>query len=458
MSWSAPVVYSAAAPQLGVPAILDSDPLLQFKGARSVIKSLPAATGSSIGPSSQVQFLIPQSMNGYIKPGSMYFKCKVVITQTGAGAAGPPEVPSAGWTFAGQAGAAVALNNDDLAGPGGASSLIDRITVTFPGGVQMSYPMYDKFHWGLVLGHMLSREYVSTDLKMLEMARTVRSNGVGDSANSKVVNVCIPLDLPVFNSSSAVPLLLLSGGITLDVVTNSVVQALTTVTNTASNFAISEMTLVYEELQVSPEFKQALSAKVAAAPYSIGVSDRTWLGLCDGTNSTRVNVGVGLSSMKALVGLTLASSYADTAARKESAPNGLIRWNFYVNGSQVNSMNLDTDVQNYAEFTRAIQSFYDVDRVSDIRRIDSVTATTLRSSYQTGQFAFGLSTAVYSDANFALSGIPVDQLSVEFERGTPTADKWGSVSGPNPNWVTHLWALHDSVLTILPDGTVSLRK
>ena len=464
MSWSAPVSYSAAAPQLGVPAILDSDPLLQFKGARSVIKSLPAATGSSIGPNSQVQFLIPQSMNGYIKPNSMYLKCKITITQA--------DDADNLWTFAGQNGTAISLFSNTApvttapdvatlqlgnAGPGGASSVIDRLTVTFPGGVQMSYPMYDKFHWGILLNHMLSREYVRTDLKMLEMAETVRVGFVTGSDNSVVVTVCIPLDLPVFNAASALPLLLLSGGITLDLVTNSVTAALHTVTTNASNFALSEMTLVYEELQVSPEFKSALQQKVSVAPYSIGVADRTWLGLCDGSASTRVNIGVGLSSMKALVGITT-GPITDTSTAKFSAPNGLLRWNFYVNGQQVNSMQLDSDVQNYAEFTRAIQSLYDVDRVSDLNDEVSVLGSVLRSSYQRGQFAFGMSTAVYSDASFALSGIPVDQLSVEFERGTPVGDKWGIVTGPASNWVTHLWALHDSVLTILPDGTVSLRK
>lgn len=451
MSWSAPVAYAAAAPQLGVPAILNSDSLLQFKGARSVIKSLPAATGSSIGPSSQVQFLIPQSMNGYIKPNSMYMKCKITITQAAANDANR-------WTFAGQP-SNEAVTTSATAGPGGASSVIDRLTVTFPGGVQMSYPMYDKFHWGIVLNHMLSPAYVNTDLKMLEMCHTSRlSSGTqADKPYSRQVIVCIPLDLPVFNSPSAVPLLLLSGGITIDVVTNSVVQAITTETTEASSFSLSELTLVYEELQVSPEFKLALQQRVGVAPYSIGIADRTWLGICDGTSPTRVNVGVGLSSMKALVGITV-PPIAATADNKYAPPNGLLRWNFYVNGQQVNSMTLDSDVQNYAEFTRAIQSLYDLTHVSDTGDVTASADSSIRNTYSLGQFAFGMSTAVYSDANFALSGIPVDQLSVEFERGQTTGDKWGVVGGAAGNYISHLWALHDSVLTVLPDGTVSLRK
>lgn len=455
-SYSAPLAYAAAAPQLGIPSILDSDPLLQFKGARSIIKSLPAATGSAIGPNGQVQFLIPQSMNGFIKPGSMYLKAKITVTVDYVAAA------STAWAFAGQAG--FTYDAAGRTGPAPASSVIDRLTVTFPGGVQMSYPSYDRYHWGILLSHALSREYVNTDLKMLEHAyHSHPANATAVSKpGSRVAYVCLPLDLPVFNSPSAVPLLLLSGGITIDLVTNSLINAIISETNgdAASNYNLSELTLVYEEIQVSPEFKLALSEKVKVQPYSIGCADRTWLGICDGSSSTRVNVGVGLSSMKALVGINQ-PAVADVKTAKASQNNCLLRWNLYVNGQQMNSMQLDTDVQNYVEFTRAIQSFLDVNRVSSIQEIPTLSVDDARRlTYQLGQFAFGLSTAVYSDANFALSGIPVDQLSIEFERGAQDPTKWGFASAgpPTGGYTTHMWALHDSVLTILPDGTVSLRK
>lgn len=467
MSYSQPVAYAAAAPQLGIPAILDSDPLLQFKGARSVIKALPAATGSSIGPSSQVQFLIPQSMNGFIKPGSMYLKCKVTV-----------EVPyddidplptTSSWAFAGNTKQPYSQQSA-VSGTTPASSVLDRVTVTFPGGVQMSYPNYDKYHWGILLAHALSREYVEVDLRMFEHCTIGHPCSVAASSApaTRQVYVIIPLDIPVFNAPSAVPLCLLSGGITIDLITNSLIQALSCNNSTTGanvytgaepeNYSLSELSLVYEELQVSPEFKNALREKVSVQPYSIGIADRTWLGLCDGSLSTRVNIGVGLSSMKALVGLNV-GPVTSVRSRKYSDNNALIRWNMYVNGQQVNSMQLDTDVQNYAELTRSLQSLFDVTRTSAIETITTSETDARRTTYQFGQFAFGLSTAVYSDANFALSGIPVDQLSVEFERGAQSSAKWAiAYEEPDSGYVTYMWALHDSVLTVLPDGTVSVRK
>lgn len=464
---SYPAAYlSSASPQLGVPAMLNSDPLLQFKGARSIVKSIPASTGSAVGPGTAVQFQIPMSTNGYIKPNSMYlrFRCDVTLDNSATTAT------SAWWTFAGQncINPATSLNTQ---GTGGAGSVIDRVTVTFPGGVTMSYNNYAHFRNAIVGPHCLAPDFIDNDLRQLEQAGVTRkaeyNADAAIRARSKAGYFCHPLDLPVFNSASAVPLLLLSSGITIEILTNAVIYAFTSGNSTGApavtGYALSEMSLVYEELVVSPEFKEELKRYTAERPYSIGIADRTPLGIFDGDASVRINVGVGLSSVKAVIG-TSQPPIANCGDWKCYGNNCMNRWNLYLNGQQITTPNLDNDSAVYAEFQRALSRLFDHRLVSSVTPIASTVGTSQRTMYAVGTFAFGASTAVYDDAAFALSGVPVDQISVEIERYASDAQdlvKWGVTTGNDsrvPGTSLFLWALHDSVLTILPDGTVSIRK
>lgn len=448
MSYSVPASYVASAsPQLGVPSMLNSDPLLQFKGARSVIKSVPASTGSAIGPGTAVQFQIPMSTNGYIRPNSMYLRFKVTVSLA--------EGATSYWSFGGN------VNNNPgkqtvQGSTGGAGSVIDRATVMFPGGVTMTYNYYNHFR-NAVIPHCLSPDYIQNDLRQLESAG-VNREVTTTSAISRTIFVCHPLDLPVFNSPSAVPLLLLSGGITLEFLTASVAQAF--YTNTAdgvSSYALSELSLVYEELVVSPEFKSALLGSVAERPYSIGISDRTPLGVFDGGSSVRVNIGVGLSSVKAILG-TMQPPIANSTVFKNYESSGMLRWNLFLNGQQITLPNLDTDSVVFAEMQRALSTLFDHKLISNTVPSGTSNNTTVRNFFVSQQFLFGCSTAVYNDAAFALSGVPADQIAVEVERGAQTADKWQYANEPTAGAAMYLWAMHDTVLTILPDGTVSIRK
>jgi hypothetical protein len=452
MSLSTPASYVAsAAPQLGVPSVLQTDPLLSFKGSRSVIKYVPANTGSSIGPSSSVLFQIPQSLFGFIKPGSMYLRCQIDVTQTGA--AGKY------WSFAGQQSDADATITDEVSGYGGASAIINRITIQFPGGVQMSYPYYADFR-AAIFPHTVNVSYMKSDLRQLEFAGVVREVSTA-STISRTCNVCIPLDIPAFNSAQAMPLLLLSSGISMEIVTETVANAFWSSAdpNHVTNYSVSNMALVYEELVVSPEFKTALLDASAARPFSIGVADRTWMGGFSGQGSSRTNIGVGLSSLKSIVG-TFKDSGMIVSSPKRYTSNGLTLWNLYINGQQVTPSNLDSDSFVYAEFQRAIQTLGDFMRSGSLAAITNPTpidGATTRTYYNSANFAFGVNVAVYNDAAFALSGIPCDQLSLELQVGTQSGSKWGPVETNEPSMVL-LWGFHDTVLTVLPDGTMSIRK
>lgn len=467
MSYSTPADYlPVGAPrpdaglQLAVPAALESDPGFVFAGARSTIKYIPASTGNSIGPSASTLFLIPQTSYGFIKPCSMYLRAKIVVTVTeGAGVL---------WGYGGQnQGLPTSANaidpyatsaNYTALGYGGASSVINRLTVTFPGGIQCSYPQYQIWR-NSILPHALSREYFLTDLNELEGATSARLV-TGAEATSRTAWVCIPLDLPCFNAAQAFPLCLLSGGIQIELQTETLAKALIGITTNPTNYSVSDMALVYDELVVSPAFKAAVDAKTKMSGFKLALNDRLYMGAISGASSSRTNFGVGLKSLKSVVGtIQLDADTAIGVAKKYNA-NGMNYWNLYLNGQQMTPSNLDNDAMVFAELQRSLQMLNDSNITSALDKLTTSNASSFRNTYCVGQFAFGASVAAYNDRTFSLSGVAADQVQVELVFGNSTSDKWqiaAAGQAPAASQV-YLWALHDTVLTILGDGTLQIEK
>ena len=453
MSYETPQTYWGAQPKVGIPGALVSDDLLSFKGSRSVIRQIPASSGSNVGPSSSILFQIPQDQFGFIKPGSMYLQCKIVVTQTGGA--------GVSYAFAGQNGVSMANGiNGVSVGCGGASSLLTRLTLTLPGGSSFSYS--NQNHWrNAILPHALSDEFFQQDLRELEGCGAARIN-TGNTAPSKTSYCCIPLDLPCFNSSTAFPLLLCSGGLTLEIITATAIEAFFTAGagGAITDYAISEMYLVYESLQVSPEYKQALLAASVERPFSLPVRDRVGLGAIGVTGSNRVNIGLGLSSLRAVVGtFAVTADWNASANPKVYKNNGMTQWNLYVNGLQVTPNTITNDAACYAELQRALSAFNDSNVTSSMIYAPSADASAVRNNYTSHQYAFGCSTDALGDSAFALCGVPADTISVETICGTITAEAWQNATGPAAGGANmYLWALYDSVLTFQPDGTCVIRK
>ena len=500
MSYSVPASYVAAAsPQVAVPSMLNSDPLLQFKGSRSVLKYIPSSSGTYLGPAASAIFQIPMSAYGFIKPNSMYLRCKYEVTGTSD--------PAATWMFAGQNGVAGSANmplaslvgktlnagqvtaggqgtglvtigsitpagalpvttvagvrldtpTDVVSGSGSASSVIQRLTVQLPGGVSMSYPQYNHFR-NAILPHALSYDFITNDLRQLEHATWLRSkNTLANYGVDGQGYVAIPLNIPVFNSPQAFPLCSIAGGITIELVTETAALALfSSNADAGMSYRLSEMALVYEELVVSPEFKEAIKEQILQRPYTIGVSDVTYLGVVP-SQPSRTNIGVGLTSLKGVVGAhQLQVTGVDIP--KKYVLNSIDQFNVYINGSQVTPSNLDSDAMQFAEFTRALQVYTDAKIPSYLPPIASVNGSTVRNAYGAGQYAFGITTAAYDDAAFALAGVPADQIQIELQNNQDNAAKQQDLTANVATALCYLWALHDSVVRVMPDGTCSVQK
>jgi len=239
----------------------------------------------------------------------------------------------------------------------------------------MTYAAND--HWlnAIVKPYALSRDFVQTDLAESEAAGVTRAATV---AGDLVGYYAVPLDIPLFQAEQAIPLLLMSGGITLELITNTAAQGLRSVVASATDFSLSNMSLVYETVTVSPEFKQALVAASAQSPFSIACNDRIYLGQYSASASARLNIGCGLSSVKSVVGTIQASGLAVTAD-KSYILNGAQQFVHYVNGEVRSPPNMDNDVVVFNEFQRSIGGLYDANMTSVLVRAANVTTSAVRN-------------------------------------------------------------------------------
>lgn len=469
MSFQVPQSY-VELPSVAIPSTLVGDQLKQFNGMRTVIKTLPSASGSNIGPSSSMLFNIPAEPYGYIKSRSMYLRATISVTAAFGSA---NRFAFAGNTYG------ASLSSTSVHGAGGASSIITRTTVTLPGGASMSYGQQN--HWrNAVVPHILNKAYIDTELRELEFAGQTRvfisgSVAATGSPTVSIFYVVIPVDIPVFNGSAAFPLLLMSGGVQIEMVTAALGEAFVAVTgeNTTvpSGYALSGMSLVYEVMQVTPDFKAALVSSKASNPYMIHVSDRTSVGPVGLTGSTRYNFGVGLSSVKGVLFTEqLAANSSAIAAYKGYTLNAMESYAVYRDGQLMSIPNITSKEVAYAELNRTLGRMFDPNIGSATVGITSYADTNGVSTYSTstGGFLGGCSFENIDDWSFSAQGSPCDQIAIELVKSstaggtasvalTAYQEKWGYLA-TLANTNLYLWVLHDSVVVVLPDGTCQVRK
>jgi len=437
-----PINY-ADLPSLSVPSQLLGEDLKSFgKGARSVIRTVPSSSGS-VGPSSSMLFNLPQDSLGFIKPNSMSLTFRLTLAVVTGG--------TVGSAFAGS-NVAPALATVSHGG-GGASSLISRANIQI-GGQTLSYAQYNHYR-NAVLPHILSKEYFENDLRQLEYAGVTKALA---AAGDTVLYCTMPLWLPIFNSKSAFPQLLVNSPITIELVTTSIIEAFTAVVTAATNYTIDNASLSYESIVVPYSYKEALLASKAGKSYNMHINDWMAIGPQNMSASARYNIGAGLSSLKSILFTSQLQADQTATGVKKYASNGLLQCAFYVNNQQVSPSGLTDDSQIYDEMQRALGVTYDSNATSNLTSVVNGTGKGLRNTYTTHNFLAGCSTQVFNDWGYASTGIPADQVSVEVVAGTPSAYQFQEATAV-ANASLYVFLLHDSTLSIdVSSGQCMLRK
>lgn len=446
MASGIPILY-AQPESLSVPFSVLGDDLKSFKGARSTVRSVPSSSGDA-KPNSSVLFNLPTANTSFIKSNSMYLRGTCLVTQTGA--------TGVGWCFSGQGAAA-----DESQNYGGASSLINRISVNL-GGTTVTYGAYNIFR-NAVLPHVCSAEYFNTDLRACESAGVYRINTANDAA-SKTCHFAIPLWLPPFCSSQHFPALLMNSPISIEILTESVGRAIYSESpsdaNPVTDYTLSQLSLVYETIDVSREFKDAMLSSKAGGFYSMHMNDYLNVGPNTASSNMRVQIGAGFSSLKSIL-FTETLSAPTTIQRKVFTSNGLTAYTIHADNFPVSVPNAgENEATAFLEVNRALQKINDSNVTSAIYPIANVTSSGVRSSYCSNNFLAGASTQTIADYNYSSQGVECSSVVLELDHSaTPDQVKWGGATAFNAANAVVVFLLHDSILSVnVSDGTVQVRK
>ena len=459
MAYQLPSEYpSVASNNPSIPNSFMGDDLRHFPGAKSSLRYIPTSSGSSISSSSSALFMLPQETHSYIRPGSMYLKGRVTVTATLSVVAAANVFA---WAFAGQNSTAVTAAATVVGGNGSANSLFSRWTVNC-GGLSMTYQNMNHYR-AAILPHALSKDYVENDLRQSELSGFVKiSTGVaGDNAAAnKQANFSIPVPCPCFNSETAFPLLLLQGGIQIEVQTEALNAAIHSPTGaaTVTAYSLDQLTLCYELTTVTEDYKRALIAAKAHSSYLIHMNDMLSLGAQNVSASTRLSIGVSLSSLKGGVfTFQPVTCVADQVTPKYYCLNGMTNYNVSINGQIVTLSNINDDTMMYIELQRALGRISDSTITSALTQVTNTTLTTLRNNYTSSAFAAGFSLENHDDWSFSSTGVPCDNIALDLTLGTPDATMF-QIATANASSNMYLFLFFDSVLVIGPDGMCSLRK
>jgi hypothetical protein len=277
-------------------------------------------------------------------------------------------------------------------------------------------------------------------------------------APSKTVHVAIPLWIPCFCSSQNFPALLLNSPISVEILTESVNKAFYAIRNAVTDYTLSNLSLVYETLDVSREFKDAMLASKAGGFYSMHLNNYLSVGPNASTASMRMQIGVGFSSLKSILFTEALSNPASTASKVYSS-NGLINYTIHQDNFPVSCPNVTDDSVAFLEVNRALQKINDSNVTSSIQMIANATSSGIRSSYSRFNFLAGASTQVISDYNYSSQGTECSSVTLEIEHGTPDAVRWQEDDTWSPDYAVHTFLLHDSILSVnVSDSTVQVRN
>lgn len=396
------------------------------------------------------------SPNGMLKSGSAYLKCRVTLT---------------GAIANGAAASFVAWGNACRSG----DAIIDRQTITCS-SVLESIQNYGSAFVPTLLLHAGTQGYLQGDDGIQAGGkRTVAAsypNFTSATTNQWVdvianetqgnvalantyVDLCIPLLTNLFNGDQYYPLCLMNSPTLVQLDLAQFGKAFSIgPTACYTDYQVSNAFLVYDLVVPSQEYIQATKAQIASGMlYSMPFVSSLGTQFAKNSQSVSYSWAVGLSS---LLGVTYSCQVAPNTV---TDPKYLISDNtigtitnnnmrLMVDGSQVNSVILDTVSARFSELQKVFGLLGSVDRTSGtcgaIAANAASTFVTSPVAYELYSFVGGLNTMKVSDGALAFSGTAANTVQVMLDTGNNTAS------------LVTLNAFHQRILLVAADGSASI--
>jgi hypothetical protein len=382
------------------------------------VVTLSSTSGDQTDANGSYRFQIPTGgSTGFLKPYSMFIRCKVVPTITNAG----------NWVFSGPGAGTGAAGT----GANGASSIIRRVIVSSGIAIE-TIEDYWQYH-DIVSSHAGSADYIDHD------ARIYESTGIAYAHDVAGVDVCLPVLAASFNSPKALPLFLLQN-LELQVDLRPILQAFRFSADPgACSYTVKECQLVYEVAQVEQDFMNAARQMLASGSlyqlpmHLVQVVRGPTLAI---GGALAQNIGLSMASVRSAV-LTQRLTGAAWNTSRNLAKNGLTDVKFYHDGQLSYQGQLNNSVVMFSELQRCFNNLFDTNTTSVC---DSITA------FDDGYFAVGCSYQRFNEGDgLLMAGTPVQNLMVQTTGATAAADTW-------------IIVFYDGILAIDAAGSVTLIK
>lgn len=453
-------------------AILDTVPRSALGATKKIVNLIPISGNSGIGPSGQVQFLIPQ--RALAKAHSFYLNFRYAST---AG-----ECPQ-NWSFSGCSQSA--------------ASLINNITIQAGGAIIESLQNYHLWHnnimpWthdgraltsiesiasGSQLPDNVLGKYVGVNIAAAGALEYNQStSGFVNGGNTNVgtggfltrdqwahqfdsnvaVNTTfsIPLYAGFFNPKEGqfVPLQFINGGVLVTIQFNNLLKAFCSVAAGASptNFQLSEFELCYTEITPSMDYIMKIRSELAAQDKRIRIecqSYQQYLTQCQ--DSLRQMFNANLTSLAAVFWGRIAQDSASSTkcffGNNFDGDQG-VRYEVYLDNvmlyQSTNQLNqMSAQIRQVQEAIQASISDYTSVPLT-IGRGNSAVATGMGTMYLQNML-FGLSTKLFSSNSVSMDGIPCNTLTLQFQ-----------TSGENSTNTWYVYLVYDYIYTVDASGSV----
>lgn len=426
--------------EAGVPESMTSSVDQKMISSYTTIKQVSSQNGDQTAGGLLIFQLPTGSSQGYLRSGSAYMKCRITFTQA----------INAANMIAFQGGlAAVATNPAVVAnaslGGGSASAIISRLNVSI-GGVLVNSIMNYKVLHDVILNHCTSQAYRQNDSGIMEFTGKALSSVIANG----FLDVCIPLMAPCLNDEQSFPLFLVNSPLVIEILLNSVNEAIAYTTTAVTQYTVSNASIIYETINPSADFEMAVKTRLqSGSMWSMSTDDYYNLSLANIAN-INYNIGLNLSSVKGILW-----TFSVTPVAGEYHPysgDNQTDAKLYLDGRLINQFTaLDTIPQQYMEFQRTIGALYDYVTTSQnfgllplISNTNVVTAS-LHGSYPTTTYCGGISCNRSNDSSFAFTGTPCQTINL-----TRTSDGTAGT--------LYIMVLYSQMIMIDSSGSVSIMR
>jgi hypothetical protein len=334
-------------------------------------------------------------------------KCRIIFTQA---AHNDNMIAFQGGLSANIAPEAVGTNSP---GGGSASAIISRLNVSI-GGVLVNSIMNYKVLHDVILNHCTSQAYRQNDSGIMEFTGKALSTAIANS----YLDVCIPIMAPCLNDEQSMPLFLLNSPIVIEILLNSVNEAVAYTTSAVTQYTVQSASIVYETIIPSPDFEIAVKTRLqSGSMWSMSCDDYYNLSVAN-IATVNYNIGLNLSSVKGVL-YTVSLAATNDGKYRNYTGDAQTDAKLYLDGRLINQFTaLDTIPQQYTEFQRTIGALYDYVTTSQnyglLPVVSNINVTTaaLFGSYATSSYCGGIACNRSNDSSFAFTGTPCQTINL----------------------------------------------